>query len=189
MSIVIPVMRTICSECLICHWILYLHNSDGTSVQGAGEENKRRPQMIHSNMQTRTHQTLEPSSTIICTEIIQLYKYMFAYVCSPSVSYPSHTHRETLKANQKLKGFSLGQKEIDWCAGTTDCIAALPSNYHWSTTCPQSHCSSRATAHKTCFHSCALTSTGSITVMNPSLSLFKQHLFERFMFKYAADAL
>lgn len=59
--------------------------------------------------------------------------------------------------------------------GTTDCAAALPSNYQQPTTCPPITLPSHATAHKTCFHTAVYSHLlHQFTVFNPSfISLFE----------------
>lgn len=106
MSIIIPVVRIICNEFLICHQICFLHNpSDRTSVERTGDKHKRCPQNNSLNIRgfKRNYLHLDHTAPQI---------YICVQVCPPSVSYPNHTHahRVTLKANQTLKGFSLGAR-------------------------------------------------------------------------------
>ena len=141
----------------MCHQILYLRDPSNRHLCDVKMGSRK---IARINMQTHTDENITGLRAQLSTpgshRLLHQRQIRICIQGPRSISYPSHAHahRVTLEANQMLKGFSLGQKKTDWCVGTTDCAVPLPSNYRWSTTCPQSHTHtpSQPTAHKTCFH-------------------------------------
>lgn len=113
MSIIISALRIICYEFLNrprLSCVIKYYNPSNRHLSGV-----TRPQNGPYKHTSAHFTDLQPDYLHLDHTALQSKTNIYIYIdaCSPSLSYLNHTHahRATLKANQMLKGFSLGPEE------------------------------------------------------------------------------